>query len=212
MSALKKRVKKITPILKKLYPDSKCTLDFKNPLELLIATILAAQCTDARVNIVTKPLFKKYKKAQDFAKANLETLEEEIRSTGFYKNKAKNIISCCTNIVKEHKGKVPQTIEELTNLAGVGRKTANVILGNCFDIPGVVVDTHAKRLSGRIGLTKETDPVKIEHDLMEIVPKKDWTIFSHLMVFHGRNICLARKPKCDECVIKNDCDFGKKQK
>lgn len=201
----KRRVGKIITLLKKKYPEARCSLNFKRPLELLIATILSAQCTDVRVNIVTKELFKKYKTADDYARVKPETLEDDIRSTGFYKNKTKSIINCCKKIVELHEGQVPSSMEELVTLGGIGRKTANVILGNAFGIPGITVDTHVKRISYRLALTENQDPVKIEYDLMELVPEKEWTHFSHLIIFHGRNTCVARKPHCGECVIETHC-------
>jgi endonuclease III len=203
-----KRVLKIFPVLKKTYPDATVSLDFKNSLELLIATILAAQCTDARVNIVTKELFRKYKKPADWANAKQKQLEDDIRSTGFYRNKSKNIKKCCQRLIDEFDGKVPSAMEELLSLAGVGRKTANVLLGNAFGVQGVVCDTHVIRLSRRLGLSENADPVKLEFDLMEIVPKRKyggWTMFSHLLVFHGRNTCKARKPDCTNCPICKHC-------
>lgn len=199
------RVKAIFPILKKTYPNAKCALDHINPLELLVATILSAQCTDVRVNIVTKTLFKKYKTAADWANAPLEQIEQDIKTTGFYRNKAANIQKACRKLCDNFDGKVPSTMEELLTLNGVGRKTANVVLGNAFDTPGVVCDTHVIRLSRRLQLSENSDPVKLEFDLMEIVPRKNWTLFSHLIVFHGRNICQARKPKCDVCPIAQYC-------
>jgi endonuclease III len=205
---LKKRAKKIFDVLGKEYPAAGCSLRHADPLELLIATILSAQCTDERVNIVTKDLFKKYRTAKDYAGADLPALEKEIHSTGFYKNKAKNIKNCCTEIVANHGGKVPNTLEELVKLPGVGRKTANVVLGNAFDVPGIVVDTHVQRLSQRIGLSKNEDPVKIEFDLMELFPKDGWTQISHQLVYHGRAVCNARKPLCDICKLLKYCDFG----
>jgi endonuclease-3 len=201
----KKKVAKLIPLLKKHHPDAQCSLNFKNPLELLIATILSAQCTDERVNKVTKDLFKKYKSAEDYARARPAILEGDIRSTGFYKNKTRSIINCCKKIFQDHKNSVPATLEELVKLDGIGRKTANVILGNAFGTPGITVDTHVKRLSNRLGLTKNQDPVKIEYDLMEVVPRKEWTHFSHLMIFHGRKTCMARKPLCTECVVESLC-------
>jgi endonuclease-3 len=201
----KRRTGEIITLLKKRYPDAKCALNHKNPLELLVATILSAQCTDVRVNKVTKDLFKKYKQAEDYAGAKPEILENDIRSTGFYKNKARSIIKCCKVIFEKYKGKVPATMEELVELGGIGRKTANVILGNAFGIPGITVDTHVKRVAYRLALTKNQDPVKIEYDLIEMVPKKEWTQFSHLMIFHGRNTCGARKPMCAECVVESIC-------
>jgi endonuclease-3 len=199
------RVAKIIPLLSKRHPDAACALHFKNPLELLVATILSAQCTDVRVNQVTKDLFGKYKTAQDYARARPERLEDDVRSTGFYKNKAKSIINCCKKIVEKHGGKVPGTMEELVALDGIGRKTANVILGNAFGVPGITVDTHVKRVAYRMGLTRHQDPVKIEYDLMELVPREEWTRFSHLIIFHGRYTCAARKPRCAECVVETLC-------
>jgi endonuclease-3 len=199
------RVKAIFPILKKTYPNAKCALDHTNPLELLIATILSAQCTDVRVNIVTKTLFKKYKTAADWANAPIEQIEQDIKTTGFYRNKAANIQKACKKLIENFGGKVPANMEDLLKLNGVGRKTANVLLGNAFDTPGIVCDTHVIRLSRRLGLSENSEPVKLEFDLMEIVPKKNWTLFSHLLVFHGRNICQARKPKCNVCPIAKYC-------
>jgi endonuclease-3 len=209
---LKKRVKEIIKILSKEIPDSRIALRFSNPLELLIATILSAQCTDVKVNQVTMDLFKKYRSVKDYAESNLVKLEEEIRPTGFYRNKAKSIQKCCQELVKRFGGEIPKTLQELVTLPGVGRKTANVILGNIFDIPGIVVDTHVQRVSQRIGLTKNDDPVKIEFDLMEIVPKEEWTHFSNLLVWHGRKTCVARKPLCGTCSIRKWCDYGSKMK
>ncbi len=200
-----KRVKSIWPILKKTYPEAKIALDFSNPLELLVATILSAQCTDVRVNIVTKSLFKKYKAVADWADADITEIENDIKSTGFYHNKAKNIKEACRMIIDDFYGKVPSTMEQLTKLAGVGRKTANVLLGNVFDTPGITCDTHVIRLSRRLWLSENSDPVKLEFDLADIVDKKDWTMFSHLMIFHGRNICKARKPDCQNCPIAKYC-------
>jgi endonuclease-3 len=199
------RIKKIYSVLKKTYPDARVSLDFKTPLELLISTILAAQCTDARVNIVVKDLYKKYRSAKDFAVADISEIENDIRSTGFYRNKAKSIKATCKKVIEEFCGEVPKTMEELLTLPGVGRKTANVLLGNAYGIPGMVTDTHVIRLSRRVGLSENSDPVKLEFDLMEIVPKKNWTLFSHLLVFHGRKRCMARKPDCEKCPIANYC-------
>ena len=199
------RVKKIWPILKKTYPGAKIALNFKDPLELLISTILSAQCTDVRVNMVTKDLFKKYKSVADWAKADLKQIEEGIRSTGFFRNKAINIKGACTKIVEQYDGKVPGTMEELLTLPGVGRKTANCVLGDAFGIPGITCDTHVIRLSRRLGLSENSDPVKLEFDLAEIVPKRNWTTFSHLIITHGRSICNARKPSCPECQIAKHC-------
>ena len=204
----KQRVLKFFPILRKTYPEAKVSLDYINPLELMIATILAAQCTDERVNIVTKALFKKYRKPEDWIKVPREELEQDIRSTGFYRNKAANIQKACKTIIEDFDGQVPQTMEELLTLGGVGRKTANVILGNCFGVPGIICDTHMIRLARRLGLSENEDPVKLEFDLMEIVPKEKfggWTLFSHCIVFHGRAICKARKPDCPNCPIAQYC-------
>jgi len=205
-----KRVRKIIKILSKEIPDSTIALKFSNPLELLIATILSAQCTDVKVNQVTADLFKKHRSARDYAESNLAKLEEEIRPTGFYRNKAKSIQKCCQELGKRFGGEVPKTLEDLVTLPGVGRKTANVILGNAFGIPGIAVDTHVRRVSRRIGLTKNDDPVKIEFDLMEIVPKEEWTHFSSLLIWHGRKTCVAKKPLCGICPIRKECDYGSK--
>jgi endonuclease-3 len=202
----KEQVKAIWPILKKNYPQAKCALEHSDPLELLVATILSAQCTDKRVNIVTKTVFKKYKTAADWAKAPLEEIEQDIKSTGFYRNKALNIKGACQKIISDYNGKVPDAMDELLKLNGVGRKTANVVLGNAFGVAGVVCDTHVIRLSRRLGLSANTDnPEKLEFDLMEIVPKENWTLFSHLLIFHGRNICKARRPDCGNCPIAKYC-------
>jgi endonuclease-3 len=208
----KARVAAILPILKKTYPDAKCSLNHSNPLELLVATILSAQCTDDRVNIVTKDLFKKYRSAKDYATVAPEVLEKDIQSTGFYRNKTKSIRAMAASLLEKHEGKVPATMDELTHLAGVGRKTANVVLGNAFDQNvGVVVDTHVTRVANRLGLTSHAvDAVKIEQDLMQIVPQKDWTLWSHLLIHHGRRICQARKPRCAECPIFDYCPAGPK--
>jgi endonuclease III len=200
------RSQKIIAGLKRAYPDAHCELNFSNPLQLLIATILSAQCTDKRVNLVTSDLFKRYRTAADFANADLPTLEEAIKSTGFYRNKAKNIKACCHAIVEKHKGSVPETMEQLIELGGVGRKTANVVLGNAFNINvGVVVDTHVGRLSLRLGLTRETDAVKVEQALMQLVPQNDWALFSHLLIWHGRRRCYARNPDCPNCEVRELC-------
>lgn len=208
------RTKKIIAGLHKTYPTAHCELNFSNPLELLIATILSAQCTDKRVNIVTESLFKKYRSAADFARANLPDLEQAIKTAGFYRNKAKNIKAAATSIVEKHGGEVPRTMEELVELGGVGRKTANVVLGNAFGIDvGVVVDTHVARLSARLGLTGETDPVKIELALIKLVTQGQWTLFSHLLIWHGRRRCFARNPDCEHCEIKTLCPrIGVKKK
>jgi endonuclease-3 len=204
------RVNAVLPILKRTYPNARCSLDHGTPLELLVATILSAQCTDDRVNIVTKTLFKKYRSAKDYAAVASEELERDIQSTGFYRNKAKSLKAMAAALDERHNGKVPETMGELTHLAGVGRKTANVVLGNAFgQNVGIVVDTHVTRLSQRLGLTTETDAVKIEQDLMLLVPQNDWTLWSHLLIHHGRAICQARKPKCDQCPLLDYCPTGK---
>jgi endonuclease-3 len=202
---LRARTRRIVARLATLYPDAHCELDFGNPLQLLIATILSAQCTDVRVNMVTPALFARYPDAAAFAKSDTKELEDLIRSTGFYRAKARNIQLCCRQLVERHGGEVPSTMEELVALNGVGRKTANVILGNAFDIPGLPVDTHVTRLSWRLGLTTETDPVKIERDLTALVPPEGWTMLGHRLIFHGRRVCLARKPRCEECGLAKDC-------
>jgi endonuclease III len=200
------RVKQIVAGLKKAYPDAHCELNHSQPLELLIATILSAQCTDKRVNLVTAELFKKYRSAADYAKAPLPELEQAIKSTGFFHNKAKSIKTACQAIVEKHGGQVPRTMEELTALGGVGRKTANVVLGNAFGINvGVVVDTHVARLSQRLGLTQETAPEKIEQALMALVPQAEWCLFSHLLIWHGRRRCFARNPDCPNCEVRSLC-------
>jgi endonuclease III len=202
---LKARVVKVLDILGKEYPDARVTLDSQNPLQLLMATILAAQCTDERVNQVTKDLFRKYKKAEDFARATLETLEGEIRSTGFYHNKAKSIIACCQMITQKFNGQVPRTLEALTTLPGVGRKTANILLGNAFDRPAIAVDTHVKRVTQRLGWAQADDPDKIEFELREVIPQNRWTLACHHLVFHGRNICQAKNPQCPSCPVAQLC-------
>jgi endonuclease-3 len=200
------RTKKIIAALQKTYPTAHCELNFSTPLELLVATILSAQCTDKRVNIVTESLFKKYKSAADFAQANLAELEQEIKTTGFFRNKAKSIKAAAQSIVEKHGGEVPRTMEELVELGGVGRKTANVVLGNAFNINlGVVVDTHVARLSYRLGLVNETDPVKIEQVLIKLAPREQWTLFSHLLIWHGRRRCYARGPDCAGCEVLKLC-------
>lgn len=201
----KNRMKKILSKLKKEYPDVKPQLDFKTPFQLLIATILSAQCTDARVNIVTQDLFKKYKTPKDFLNASGSEIEKAIFSTGFYRQKTKSILACCEKLVKEHKGKVPANIEDLTKLPGVGRKTASVVVGNAFGIPAVAVDTHVIRLSNLLGFVSTKDAKKIELKLKEIIPKNDWVNFTHWFISHGRKICIARRPKCFECTIANEC-------
>ena len=204
--AKKERAKKICTALRRTYPNAHCELNFSNPLQLLIATILSAQCTDKRVNIVTAELFKKYRNAKDFAEAPLGEIEEAVKTTGFFRNKAKNIKACCAALVEKFDGEVPRTMDELHALAGVGRKTANVVLGNAFGINvGVVVDTHVTRLCNRLGLTKQADAVKLEQELMKLVPQKNWTLFSHWLIWHGRRRCDARKPDCANCEIQNLC-------
>jgi len=201
-----KRAIKIIAALQRTYPDAHCELNFSSPLELLVATILSAQCTDKRVNLVTAGLFKQYRTAKDFAEAPLAEIEAAVKSTGFFRNKAKNIQACCAALAEKFGGEVPRTMDELHALAGVGRKTANVVLGNAFGInAGVVVDTHVTRLCNRLGLTKQTDAVKIERELMQLVPQKKWTLFSHWLIWHGRRRCDARKPDCTNCEIKKLC-------
>lgn len=204
--ARKARTGEIIAGLRKTYPDAHCELTFANPLQLLIATILSAQCTDKQVNIVTRDLFQKYHTAADYAHATQDALENDVRRLGFFRNKAKNIRACCKALLDRHEGAVPRTMEELTALDGVGRKTANVVLGNAFDINvGVVVDTHVGRLSNRLGLTRQKDPVKVEQDLIQLVPREDWTLFSHWLIWHGRRRCGARKPDCAACEIQSLC-------
>ena len=201
----KERAALLRQLLDKAYPDAKCSLDYSTPVEMLIATQLSAQCTDARVNIVTKELFKRYKSAQDFAEANPEELQEYIKSAGFYKTKSQNIIKCCNRLVEAYDGKVPDNMEDLLTLAGTGRKTANLVLGDIYGRPAVVVDTHCMRLTRRIGLTKEEDPPKIEMELKKIVPEDYQLRLCHQLVYHGRAVCTARNPKCDICPIKQAC-------
>ncbi len=204
--ALRTRAGKIIAGLKKTYPDAHCELNYRNPLELLVATILSAQANDKQVNIVTETLFKKYRTAADYADVDPAAFEQDIKRIGLYRNKAKNIQACCRKLVEQHGGKVPESMDELIELDGVGRKTANVVLGNAFGINcGVVVDTHVARLSARLGLTKATAPDKIEQALMELVPQAEWTLFSHLLIWHGRRRCFARSPDCPECEIKKLC-------
>lgn len=206
ISDRQKRTEEIIKRLKKEYPDAHCALEHSNAFELLVATILSAQCTDERVNMVTPALFRRYRGPGHLAGAETPELEEAIRSTGFFRSKAKSLQAAARDIVEKHGGEVPRTMEEMTLLRGVGRKTANVVLGNAYEISsGVVVDTHVTRLSHRLGLTAQKDPVKIEHDLMEKVPKRDWTLFSHLLIHHGRAVCQARKPRCAECAVAPHC-------
>jgi len=202
----KERTRKIIARLKKAYPDAKCSLNHSNPLELLIATILSAQCTDERVNIVTADLFRKYRSCADYLKVPTSELQNDVRTTGFFRNKTKSIQGACKVLNEKYADRVPETMEELLELPGVARKTANVVLGNAFGIAsGVVVDTHVSRLSHRLGLTENKPPEKIERDLVELVPKKDWIDFSHLLIYHGRRVCKARKPLCEKCVVEKYC-------
>ena len=206
--AERERVEKILALLDEYYTtDYKCYLNYETPWQLLIATILSAQCTDARVNLVTKDLYVKYKTLEDFANADLKELEEDIRSTGFYHNKARNIIECAKTLVTEYGGVVPREIEKLTKLAGVGRKTANVIRGNVYHEPSIVVDTHVKRISGKLGFTKAEDPEKIEYELMDLLPKDHWILYNLQIIAHGRSICTARSPKCRECFLYDLCKW-----
>ena len=207
LAAKQERSKKIFKALNKTYPDAKCSLDHADPLSLLVATILSAQCTDERVNKVTPALFKRFKTAKDFATADPKELQKYIQSCGFYQMKAKNIMGAAKKIVDEHGGKVPDTLEDLVALPGVGRKTANVVLGTVYDTPGVVVDTHCGRLARRMGFTKQTDPIKVERDLMKVWSQEDWSLNSHLLVYHGRGYCYARGPKCSECPVRDACPF-----
>jgi endonuclease-3 len=202
----KKRAAEVNKRLAACYPDARVELDFRNPFELLMATILAAQSTDVRVNIVTKSLFRKYPTPQAFANASQVEMETDVKQTGFFRNKAKAVIACSKAIVERHGGEVPRTMEELVELPGVGRKTANVVLGNAMGIEaGVIVDTHVTRLSGRLGFTKHADPVDIEQDLIKIVPRSEWTKFANHLILHGRRVCIARKPACPSCVLNDIC-------
>lgn len=203
------RIGKIFSLLKDNYVEAKIALEFESPFTLLIATILSAQCTDERVNKVTPSLFKKFPNAKAFANAELESIEKEIFSTGFYKQKAKSIKECCRMLVENHNGLIPKTMEDLTKLPGVGRKTASVILGNAFNIPAIAVDTHVKRLSNLLGIISSDDAEKIEFRLMEVLPEEDWTIAGHLLMSHGRKICIARRPKCGECFLAKYCPGAK---
>jgi endonuclease-3 len=203
--ALKKRVSLVLQGLRAAYPDAGCELNFSNPLELAVAAILSAQCTDKRVNLVTPPLFKKYRTAADWAKTPQEVLENEIRSTGFFRNKAKNIRALCAELEKNHGGKIPDNLDVLITLPGIGRKTANLLIATVYGQPGIIVDTHFKRLSTRLGFTDNEDPDKIEFDLKALLPEKHWSDFSHCMVFHGRRCCFARKPNCAGCPVKSLC-------
>jgi len=212
-SALSKRTLEIIGRLKTAYPGAHCELDYSNPLQLLVATILSAQCTDKRVNLVTQTLFQKYRSARDYAQAPAGALEADIKSTGFFRNKAKSIRGACRALVEKHGGEVPRDMESLVQLNGVGRKTANVVLGNAFGLAeGIVVDTHVARLAGRLGLSRNTAPEKIEADLQKLVPPADWTLVSHLLIWHGRRRCGARQPDCAGCEIRSLCPKGRKVK
>ncbi len=211
LSSLKSKVDTILELLERSYPEVKVPLNYSNPLELLIATILSAQCTDKKVNEVTKKLFKRYKTAKDYAEAELSVLENDIREINFYKNKAKNIKACCQQLVEKYHGNVPADLEKLTALPGVGRKTANVVLGAAFGIPAIVVDTHVKRVSQRLGLTKNTAPEKIERDLMRLIPQRHWTKFSLQLIIHGRTICKSRRPRCEICPLQSVCAYFQNQ-
>ena len=205
----RERMERILKALNQEYGvDYRCFLHYETPWQLLIATILSAQCTDNRVNLVTKDLFQKYRSLKSFAEAKQEELEQDIHSTGFYRNKAKNIIACAKQLVEEYNSEVPDDIKKLTNLAGVGRKTANVIRGNIFGEPSIVVDTHVKRISKRLGFTKKEDPVKIEYDLMELLPKEQWILYNIQIITLGRSICTARSPKCGKCFLEEECDYA----
>lgn len=205
LAAKKKRVLDMIEVFDRTYSDADCTLEYQSALQLLISTQLAAQCTDARVNIVTKDLYRKYQDVYAFANADELELQNDIRSTGFFRNKAKNIIGCCQMLIQDYGGEVPGNMEDLLKLPGVGRKTANLVLGDFFGIPGVVVDTHATRLSNRMGLTAQKDPYKIELDLQKVVPRDHWASFCHQLVYHGRAFCTARSPKCDTCPVNRLC-------
>jgi len=207
-ATLAEKAQAIVALLAEHYPQAHCTLDFTNPLELLVATVLSAQCTDARVNQVTPVVFRQYPTAAAYAQAPLAELEQAFYPTGFYRQKAKSIQQICQALEAHHHGQVPASLEELVKLPGIGRKTANVILGNAFGIPGIVVDTHVGRVAQRLGLTENKDPVKIEFDLMKLIPPERWTIFSHQLIWHGRQVCTAKKPRCPSCFLRPHCDFG----
>jgi len=208
-----KRARRVIALLKKEYPEAHTALDHEDPFQLLVATILSAQCTDVRVNMVTPALFRSFPDAHALALAPTEKLEELIRSTGFFRNKAKNLKGCARGLVDRHEGRVPDTMEELTALDGVGRKTANVVLGNAFGKEvGIVVDTHVNRLANLLGLTSSSNPEKIEQDLMAVIPKKEWTLFAHLLIYHGRAICIARRPKCGACTLYDYCPGRREEK
>jgi endonuclease-3 len=210
-SSLIARTGRFIAALQRTYPDAHCELNYSSPLELLVATILSAQCTDKQVNIATADLFKKYRTASDYASASLADLENVVRRLGFFRNKAKNIQACCRKLMEKHGGEVPRTMEDLTHLDGVGRKTANVVLGNAFDVQaGIVVDTHVSRLSQRLGLTRATTPEKIEQGLLPLVPREQWTLFSHWLIWHGRRRCAARRPDCAGCELRALCPSADK--
>lgn len=205
----RQKVQKILAALDEKYkPDGKCFLNYETPWQLLFATMLSAQCTDDRVNMVTKDLFIKYRSVEEFAEADQAELEKDIYSTGFYKNKAKNIIACARKLMEDYGGEVPQDIDLLTNLPGVGRKTANVVRGHIFEEPSIVVDTHVKRISKRLGFTKEEDPVKVEFDLMKLLPKESWISYNQQIITHGRSICTARNPRCSDCFLRENCSYA----
>lgn len=204
--------KKILKLLLKKYPDPRIALNFTNPLELLVATILSAQCTDRRVNEVTRELFRKYRSAHDYAEADLEVFEQEIKPTGFYKNKARQVINCCKALVEKHNGRVPDSLEALTELPGVGRKTANVVLGSAFGKQAIAVDTHVLRVSNRLGLVHSDNPERVEEELMKQIPKDKWTRFTLAMILHGRETCGAKKPRCGECILFDECEWEEKGK
>lgn len=205
VKAQTERMERILTKLKKEYPEAKCSLKYSSPYQLLVATILSAQCTDERVNKVTPGLFERFPTARDMMNADLGEIEKLVQSTGFFRSKARSILESSRDIVEKHGGEVPRQLEELVKLRGVGRKTANVVLGVAFGVPGLVVDTHVKRLTRRMGFTKSQDPVKIEQEMIKVVPKQDWTLFAHLMIDHGRKICTARKAYCDQCCVLRDC-------
>ncbi len=210
LDSKKSRARRIIRLLRRRYPNAKCALNFENVHQLMVATILSAQCTDQRVNLVTKDLFQKYPSIRDFADANITELENDVRSTGFFRNKAKSIQRSAQQLLEEYGGEIPKTIDQLTQLAGVGRKTASVILGTGYGIAeGIVVDTHVSRISRLLGFTRRNEAVKIEQELMQIIPKKDWIDFSHLLIHHGRAICIARRPRCPECPLKKLCPSAK---
>ncbi len=211
VSPTKVKVRKILDILAKTYPDAHIELNFTTPLELLVATILSAQCTDARVNLVTPHLFRKYRSAREYAEADPSVFEEEIRSTGFFRSKAKNIIACCQKLVQDFGGKIPRTLEELTSLPGVGRKTANIILYNAYNIPGFAVDTHVARVTNRLGLVDTEDPDKIEEQMCRVLPREDWGQATHLFIFHGRRTCAAKQPRCSQCGLRSLCPWPGKR-